>query len=253
MLDDEVVRAVAVEIANADAIDASHVLFQLDRAISVERRTVPRGGRDSTLGGSHDAVSAIGDRIRVDEIGRGDEGLRRQLHVRRARPRAIDVEAGAARIGVEEPPAHVHAAAIGSNGDEPAIERLANALGGPPERRARFVERIHRVEVEIRRDLLGRQRPQLAIVALRWTRGGHWWSLLLLLAPKRADARRHDERDDHAGHDDANHGDLETDLYFDLLDPRREQDPRGHDESSSLRENHKESEGTCQSRRSIYS
>ena len=59
MLDDEVVRTIAVEVTDADAIDAADVIAQLEGLVAIERRTRPAiGRRGRKLASVHDGRDA---------------------------------------------------------------------------------------------------------------------------------------------------------------------------------------------------
>jgi hypothetical protein len=199
MLHDEVVRAVAVQIADADTIHAPHIVAQRDAASARHGRRRPGiARRRRPLTAAHDgghAVSAVGRGVRVEEVRGRDDRLCREAHFSNARVRPVDVKPDVARIRVEQPPAHAHPAIVGPHRDDAAIERFADARGRPPERRARLVERIHRVEVQVRRDLFRRQRAEPLLVVLRRTRRRRRRYLRRRLL-------RHgrERRDDHGGH-----------------------------------------------------
>ena len=211
VFDDEVVGAVGVEVADAHAVDAPHVVAQLDGLVSRERRARPdvaRGrGALAPVHNRGDAPSAV--RIlrvaRADEVRRRRDGSRRQPRLACLRP-AIDVEADVRWIGIEQAPAQMNLSAARHHRNHASIERLANALGRPSERSAGFVQRIHRVEVQVRRDLFRRERAQHLFVVLwrarrRGGRGLLGWRLLLRSAAE--DPHGQKGRDPHRGDADA--------------------------------------------------
>ena len=203
MLDDEVVGAVGIEIADTHAIHASHVVAKLDRFVSGERSARPdvasRGSELAPVHHRRDAPSAI-RKLRLDrgdEIGRRYDRLWRQLRLA-GLGRTIDVETYVAWIGVEQAPAQIDSISLSHHRDHTPIEPLANALSRPSERRASVVQRVHRVEVQVRRDLFRGQRSQHLIVVLGRTRRSSgrrrrwlWWKLLLCSAIHQCQGHHH--------------------------------------------------------------
>jgi hypothetical protein len=126
MFDDEVVRAVAVEISDRHAIDASHVVAQPDAAIARQRRALPdvaaRGRQFASVHDGRDTPRRVARRhCAVDEIGRRLHGRGVQALLRTARA-AVHVERDVRRIRVEQTPAQIHASAIDRKCDQPSIE-----------------------------------------------------------------------------------------------------------------------------------
>ena len=206
MLDDEIVGAITVEVANADAIDGADVVAHLQRAIRRGLRVCGNGHavRRALLAAIHDqrdppGVFALARGGGIEEIGRAPHRLRREPLRRSACRRPVHVEGALLGIGVEQPPRQVHARAFERRHHEAAIQSLGNPRGRPPQRRARRMERIHRVEAQIRRNLLGRQRPQLAVVVSRRPGGlrlrrRRWRRLLLRVADGDSDRQGQPEQ-----------------------------------------------------------
>ena len=219
MLDDEVVGAVGIEIADTHAIHASHVVAKRDGLVSGERSARPdvpgRGGELAPVHHRRDAPSAI-RKLRLDrgpEIGRRYDRLWRQPRLA-GLGGTVDVEPYVAWIGVEQAPAQIDSTSLSHHRDHTPIEPLADALGRPSERRAGFVQRVHRVEVQVRRDLFRGQRSQHLIVVLGRTRRGvgrRLWRRRLLLSPSGEDP---DGQTGRAPHRDS------ADAHARLLDER---------------------------------
>jgi len=177
MLDNEVIDTVAVQVADADDGHPANVVLELDRLVllgrSVDAKLGARRGRQFRPTYDRDnppGVRPIQGRIGVDEIRGPADRLGVQLHRLAAGAGAIDVEGNALRVGPEQSPAEIDFALAHRQGEHATVKRLLNPLRGPAQLRIRVVKRVHRVEVQVGRNLLVRQLAQSPLVVRRRAR-----------------------------------------------------------------------------------
>ena len=123
------------------------------------------------------------------------------VQARRRRPHSpVHVEGDVCSVALQQPPAEMHAPPFGGDGHETAIQPFANLGGRPPEGDAGLVQRIHRIEAEIRRDLVRRQLSQGLVVAGRRRRrclGRRGRGRLLRCSERQSHASRDGKRPNH--------------------------------------------------------
>jgi len=174
MFDDEIVDAVAVQIGDSHHSDTADVVLQLEGPVLLYGRIAGKLGHlgGFPLAAAHDGpdeprVGPVQRGLVIDEIGGLVEGLPMESHRYVACGRAIDIERHVLRVALEQAPAKIDPAVPRCDRQHTAIELLFDTGFGPAQHRIGIVQRVHRIEIQVRRDFLRRERSKPAFVIHR--------------------------------------------------------------------------------------